>query len=393
MTMPDREQAYKVAFLHGALPLGGGEKVSEETAKYISNKGIASVFFATSWDKEKWSLPTDDSEVVLIPKGLLNKSKRLDFIISYINQHNIRYLFIVNNYKYYSTKIRKETPCKCIYWLHSCPDRKELDTLGRKNGSLRFYPKRLLRPLYDLLWEQYFKLYKSWNIKKERHRFDDTDGHIVLCAEYKKELASRLNLSEQEAERIFPIINTIKPIDAPNLKKKKEIVFVGRLSYADKRPDCLLDIWQLVHQELSDWSLKIYGSGKEEAYLRKRIEELGLSNVSLEGYVRDTASIYGRSAVLCLTSDYEGVPLVLMEAQNYGLVPIAFSTTSGISFLLDGGAGVLIAPNDVKAYADELKHLCLDKDYYADVQTKCLQKRLSYSEEANEAIWQKLLKL
>lgn len=384
-------QKYKVAFFHGALPLGGGEKVSEQTAKYLDSLGISSIFFATSWDKANWDLPTDNSEVLLLPKSHLGSRERLDFIIDSINRYNIRLLFIVNNYKYYCSEIRRRTKCRCIYWLHSCPNRKEIDTFERKESSLRFYPKRLLRPLYRLLWDTYFTCYKQWNLSKEKKRFDATDGHIVLCPEYKRELIERLSLSSEEAKRVYPIINTIEVNKSVHLSKKKEIVFLGRLTYADKRPDRLLTIWSKIYQDLPEWRLRIYGNGKEQFRLEQQIKELGLERVSLDGFVSNPKAVYDSSAILCLTSTYEGVPMVIIEAQNNGLVPIAFDCTKGVRNVIGEDAGVLIPAFDLDAYAQALKELCLNDERRQKLQENCLRKREEYSQERNKEVWWDLL--
>ncbi len=387
------ETPYKgtVAFLHPTLPFGGAETVSTNTAKYFATKGIRSIFFVIQWNQDTWTLPDKHCKVILLKKGRHKHNDRIKQLIESIKEYDIRFFFIASNYRYYSLKLREATDCKFIYWLHLTPNWKAIDKLQRKNSFLRYYPNRLLSPIINLFWSQYFKYYKQRVLKEERARFFDTDGHIVLCDAYKNDLIQHLGLSKEDGGKIYTIINTIELNKKVELNKKKEIIFVGRLSYPDKRPDRLVHIWSKIYRELPEWNVKVYGSGKEVDNLKKLIKELGVERISIEGFIKNPEEAYRDASILCLTSTFESWGLVLTEAQNNGVVPVAFNCSKGIKTILDKESGILVPPFDLDAYAQALKELCLNDKQRQELQENCLIKREEYTQERNDAVWRSLL--
>ena len=81
--------------------------------------------------------------------------------------------------------------------------------------------------------------------------------------------------------------------------------------------------------------------------------------------------------------------MVLAEAQNHGVVPMAFACSSGVRAVLgeDERAGVLIRPFSLSQYARRLVRLCRDTDYRAKLQQGCLSKRLEYGPERSREVW------
>lgn len=84
--------------------------------------------------------------------------------------------------------------------------------------------------------------------------------------------------------------------------------------------------------------------------------------------------------------------MVLIEAQNHGVVPMAFACSSGVRTILgeDNRAGVLIRPFSLSQYARQLVRLCRDTDYREKLQQGCLSKRLEYSPERSREAWEEI---
>lgn len=92
----------------------------------------------------------------------------------------------------------------------------------------------------------------------------------------------------------------------------KLVVGVGRLT-AQKGFDRLIDAFALVADKAA--RLEILGEGEDREVLTARIRDLGLEDrVSLPGYVTDVAAALHRADLFVLTSHYEGLPAVLLEA-------------------------------------------------------------------------------
>lgn len=178
---------------------------------------------------------------------------------------------------------------------------------------------------------------------------------------------------------------------------------MGRLVRGEKRVDRLLHIWSKAQHHLPEWQLRIYGSGEEEEQLKGLTQELGLLRCHFEGQVQYPDVAYRSATVLCMTSNYEGFPLAMVEAQCHGVVPMAFDVSTGIRYVVgeyiaaDGSnrhrcrAGVLLPAFDLDAYAEELVALCQDEDALRELQVSCLAKAEDYAPMVNDAQWLDIL--
>ena len=83
-----------------------------------------------------------------------------------------------------------------------------------------------------------------------------------------------------------------------------------------------------------------------------------LSRVHFKGNVKGTDNIYPGHAIYVMTSRYEGLPLVLLEAKQYGLPIVSFKCPTGPSeIILDGENGYLIENFDVKQMSQKIIEL------------------------------------
>ena len=77
------------------------------------------------------------------------------------------------------------------------------------------------------------------------------------------------------------------------------------------------------------------------------------------GFSPNPQPYYDRAAIVCMTSSFEGWPMVLLEAQMNGCVGMAFDVCTGINEILAPSMenGVLIKPFNKKEYAKTLSML------------------------------------
>lgn len=98
----------------------------------------------------------------------------------------------------------------------------------------------------------------------------------------------------------------------------------------------------------------IAGTGPEETAIRNMIGERSLANVQLLGF-RDSRAVLAAADVFLLTSDYEGMPMILLEAMSSAL-PCVVSAVDGCAEILgDGTGGVTARPGDAEDFADKLR--------------------------------------
>ena len=135
------------------------------------------------------------------------------------------------------------------------------------------------------------------------------------------------------------------------------IVYVGRLAES-KRHDRALEAYKMSGIKAS---LLIVGEGDMRASIEKKIDELGLKNsVQLCGFQKNPYPIIKNSKLLILTSDYEGLPTVLIEALSLGVPVVSVDCPSGPSEILaEYMPEALVTINDLDGLADAFKEQLL----------------------------------
>ena len=385
-----------VAIVHRRFALGGAEEVSRQTACLFSELGIHTHFFAETHIATEWALPADPLiDLSLLPQGmrLWTKESAL-YLVRAFKERGVKVLIIPIALRNDYLPLIRAAGIKIIYWCHSSPLWELIDR--RERASYKAHHP-WYKNLYSLTLRR-LRLALS-SAEKLRTRYRDlvrqVDCFITLTSEYVQEFVSALGLNDEEASRFAVMPNMAflpkhQPIPAKDRPKK--ILFVGRLSYADKRPDRVLQIWEKVCQYLPDWEVEIYGKGSEEKFLRRMIQQKQLPRITLKGYIADAAAVYASGAILMMTSTYEGWGLVLSEAQASGVVPIAFDSSAGIRELIgkDSTYGCLVAPFDLDAYAAQLRRLCQDVELRSRLSQAAQTHCLDYSPERIRSRWEEI---
>ena len=103
-------------------------------------------------------------------------------------------------------------------------------------------------------------------------------------------------------------------------------------------------------------TLTILGDGPERGRIETLVNRYGVTKrVRLIGYVPDTSHWFRSCTALLLSSHYEGVPAVIIEALAAGLPIIATNCSSVMPHLLGHGRyGQLITPGDTVAFSEAL---------------------------------------
>ncbi|GAA0926633.1 glycosyltransferase [Nonomuraea longicatena] len=139
----------------------------------------------------------------------------------------------------------------------------------------------------------------------------------------------------------------VSPLTTPR------VLGVGRLEGV-KRFDRLISAFALA--STPPWELHLLGDGAERERLRAHAAREGVSDrVVFRGRVAaaDMAAEYRRAALLALTSEHEGLPLVLLEAAAHGVPSVAFDVSGGVR----SAGPELVPPGDVRRFAAALGEL------------------------------------
>jgi glycosyltransferase involved in cell wall biosynthesis len=122
-----------------------------------------------------------------------------------------------------------------------------------------------------------------------------------------------------------------------------EFLYVGRLS-PQKGLVHLLNAFKQAFESNKNIHLTIVGNGSEEDMLKSVVCDLEItSNVTFEGYQKDTLPYFKRACATLLTSLFEGFPNVLVESISVGTPVIAFNCPSGPKDIIESGInGILV---------------------------------------------------
>ena len=147
----------------------------------------------------------------------------------------------------------------------------------------------------------------------------------------------------------------------PSPLSEKVVLAVGRFTF-QKAFDRLIDIWAEVCRRLPDdngWKLRLVGGGEDLDKMQEQVRRLSLEDsVVFTSFSDDMPAIYRGASVFALTSRYEGLPMVLLEAQAYGLPAVAYDCKCGPKDVIcDGRNGFLVGEGDGETFAQRLLQL------------------------------------
>ena len=135
------------------------------------------------------------------------------------------------------------------------------------------------------------------------------------------------------------------------------IISVGRL-HPQKGYDLLIQALPDVFKEYPEWNIDIYGEGEDRKVLQKMIDERNLaSHINLRGYTENISHELSNSDICVVSSRYEGFPMSITEALALGTPVVSFDCPEGPATLLEGGAGVLVPPENIVALTEGIKKM------------------------------------
>jgi glycosyltransferase involved in cell wall biosynthesis len=151
------------------------------------------------------------------------------------------------------------------------------------------------------------------------------------------------NLDRQAREELPP--------GARRLADECVLLVVGRLS-EQKRIDLALRVLAQLRRRRAV-RLWVLGRGPLETQLRELASELGVAEVvDWLGFCDNPFPLMRNADLFLSTSDYEGLPNALIEAQGLGLPSVATRCPYGPSEIIaDGVSGSLVAPGDIEGLA------------------------------------------
>lgn len=198
-------------------------------------------------------------------------------------------------------------------------------------------------------------LYRRFILKYSVKRSD----YVVTLTERDKETY------QQELGRTEHISVIYNPIEEPDFAmeqtREKWLITTGRLVEGKGLP-FLAEMAAHILPKYPEWKWILLGDGPEREFLEGKIKEYGLEEqLVLEGMVKNVGDYLAKSAIYVLTSEHEGLPMVLLEAKTYAVPCISFDIYTGPAEIInDGQDGYLIPAFDCAEMEQKIEKLMED---------------------------------
>ncbi len=327
----------RIAFFMPHLRGGGAERVAVNLARAFTERGHQVVIALSQADGPYLKdLPINVRVVDLraprtlaaIPRfALLLRRERPDAILGFMLYHNLGALF--------------------ARWLVRAPTRVVLTEHNTLTLSQQDDPNPIAR----------------WMPMLMRWFYPMADAIVAVSHGVAQDLARYTRIPVEQIRVVYnPVITPLlhrlreEPATHPWLEDPDVpvVLAVGRLT-RQKGFDILLDAFHRVVQTRPA-RLLILGEGEDRPLLEAKSAQLGLQSVvQMPGFMENPYACMRRASVFVLSSRWEGLPTVLIEALACGCPVVSTDCPSGPREILDGGRyGHLVPIGDVDALANAI---------------------------------------
>lgn len=359
--------------------------------------GMASIIS----EKVNYLAENTDFEMYMVLTELLDKPE-FYYLSDKVKRANLNINFdeldrmpIFKKAIFYIIKLRKYKKLLTQYLMELRPDitvsitRREINFLTKiKDGSKKVSEIHFARTFYRKIEKRYLPkrvnrwLSKLWMDSLIKN-LKDLDKFVVLTHEDME--------NWPELNNIMVIPNFVsKQFSGKSDCSQKRVVAVGRYSW-QKGFDLLIAAWQIVNRRHPDWRLDIYGGGEYSLYQEMADAKQLSSVVHCFPAVQNVYEKYKESGFYVLSSRYEGLPLVIIEAMGAGLPVVAFACPCGPrDLILDGYNGFLVENGNVEQLADKITFLIENDDMRRSMSYNAATSVAYYTKENIMQHWIKL---
>lgn len=373
------------------------QRVTYLLAEEFMQRGHKPVFLSLKNDLQEFSGKGKFPQFTLSIDELGTKILK-DEVEKFINDHNIGFVVLQHPELRYRAALRDlNKSVATVFVFHNQPfpllgkERKIKKTTPADSLGLKGKLVRLLGICFPKIFR---KLYLQRIGSQYRNIVDSAERFILLSDLYIPRVID--NTPGINKQKIIAINNPITfALDEANVdfdKKENIILVVCRITNPQKNLTDFIDIWKDFSQKKPDWKAVIVGDGESREYIEKYVKRKGVKGIQFEGNKENVKDYYRRSKIFCMTSSYEGWPMVLMENMAFGCVPLAFDTFEALHEIIDDGKdGFIIPPFDKEAMADTMAKLADSPQMLKDMAIEGKKKLSRFSVENIVDQWEPLI--
>lgn len=336
---------------------GGLDRVTELLAEYFKSKG-ANVYFVSRIRRE---VIHDDMQHFLPDETANNTPVNAKWLNDFLQQHNVDVL--INQEGNVNITLPIMDGVKKITVLHFNPnyiDDNHFMNKFRKNALLR----NIFRTSVGSWGLKYLRSKLSRNYD---YQIKWADSFVMLSDLFRATLSGLLPQG-YNYRKVLAINNPLvidMDFNPDKITKEKTILYVGRIDNGFKNVDKLIRIWGKVAPMLPDWNFEICGQGDELEYNKQLIADCNIPRCKMMGLVNPKEYYKRSSAIVMASSSSEGWGMVLVEAMQYGCVPVVLNTYAAVKdIVVNDENGIVIEPSDSwqDAFAKQLYELAMDNE-------------------------------
>lgn len=362
MSFIKRQNICIVNVFQPALGIGGVETVCFLLKKELEKNGynVWSLYITEKTTK-------DTTDIKLLEEENICSETNVKFFLEIVDRNKIDIILLnggwENDLLLLCYKIRQKRDIKLVVTSHCNPYAriKEYDDYKERYiSNINNTFKKIASNIF-LEAKRVWYNYKSLSLTKQLYKgydIDNIDAFVTLSNSYTKFFKSIFPTKFRK--KIHTISNPIVINNNITQNKENIVLFVGRLT-SQKRLDRLIYVWNEIYRNFPDWELIVVGNGDYFDEYATIVRNLNVGNIVFVGQ-QPSEEYFKKSKILCMTSSHEGLPMVLIEAQMYRCVPIAYNSFESITDIIqDKHNGLLIKPFKQKEFAKALSGLISDE--------------------------------
>ena len=249
--------------------------------------------------------------------------------------------------------------------------------LGRKAAKACGVPV-IVHTFHGHVFHSYFGKVKT-NIFKfiERRLAKKSDGIIAISDIQKQELANVHKICPSNKIKVIPLgfdldkfqKETSKREDVRkkyNLQKEEiAIAIIGRLAPIKNHALFLSVVEDVLKKTSKKVKFFIVGDGEERANIEERVADLNAEfkdAILMTSWIKNIGEFNAGMDIICLTSNNEGTPVSLIEAQAGNLAVVSTDVGGVRDIVKEGETGYIVPKNNVNLFSEKLLFLIEDDE-------------------------------